>query len=63
MLVLLADLRGGIQCVVSGLGRGISGPETNVSAHQALVVRKLVTLRCFPEEGKLTAVLIPCVTW
>lgn len=55
---LFADLRGGIQCVVSGLGRGTSGHETHVSAHPAHVVRKLVTLRRFPDRDKLTVVLI-----
>lgn len=37
---LFADLRGGIQRLVSGLGRGTSGHETHVSAHPAHVVRK-----------------------
>ena len=55
---LFADLRGGIQRVVSGLGRSTSGHETHISAHPAHVVRKLVTLRRFPDGVKLTVVLI-----
>lgn len=39
---LFADLRGGIQRLVSGLGRGTSGLETHISAHPAHVVRKLI---------------------
>jgi len=53
-----ADLRGRIQCVVSGLGRGTGGHETHISTHPSHVVRKLVTLRRFPDGDKLTVVLI-----
>lgn len=60
---LFADLRGGIQCVVSGLGRGTSGYETHISAHPTHVVRKIVTLRRFPDGDKPTVVLMSCITW
>lgn len=55
---LFADLWGGIQHLVPGLGRGTSGHETHVSAHPTHVVKNLVTLRRFPDVDKLTVVLL-----
>lgn len=43
--------------MVSGLGRGTSGPETHINAHPTLVVRKLVTLTSFLGGSELTVLL------
>lgn len=55
---LFADLRGGIQRVVPGLGRCTSGHETHISAHPTHVVKKLVILGRFSDVDKLIVVLI-----